>query len=233
MDDCEADPSCRTEHPRIRSDLAAVLRRLDDGPVSVEIPHPRTAEVQRAEFRRSTFLGTLLGLLQDVGAAPQALGFIRQAAQGDYAALARRAAADHRGFETAMAGGMALSVFCAENPDGAIGPDELAPACAVFPRGDRPPGYREPVRSTVPVLLISGFLDPITPPSGAEAVARHLTASRHVVIRNASHSYTGLSPCVDGIMAAFLETASVEGLDVSCVAGIKRPALVAAERPGR
>ena len=119
--------------------------------------------------------------------------------------------------------GMALSVFCGENPDGAVGPDELAPACAKWPRTDPGPVDEGPVRSSVPVLLISGYLDPITPPSGAAEIAKYLPNSLHLVIRNGSHSYTGLSPCLDGIMASFIEQASVNGLDTACVGSIRRP----------
>jgi hypothetical protein len=50
-----------------------------------------------------------------------------------------------------------------------------------------------------------------------------LPNGRHVVVRNGSHSFAGMSGCVDRIIAAFLETAAAERLDDSCVAGIQRP----------
>jgi pimeloyl-ACP methyl ester carboxylesterase len=222
--DCAADADCRTTYPELARELASVLGRLGKGPIAVTITHPTSGKEGPAEFSRATFLATMLGLLQNVGSARQALELIHQAAGNDFTPLARMAVDDHRGFETSIAAGMALSVFCGENPDGAVGPDELAPACAKWPRTDPGPVDEGPVRSSVPVLLISGYLDPITPPSGAAEIAKHLPNSLHLVIRNGSHSYTGLSPCLDGIMASFIEQASVNGLDTACVGSIRRPA---------
>jgi pimeloyl-ACP methyl ester carboxylesterase len=223
VDDCAADSACRERYPRIRAELAAVLRRLEQAPVAVEVTHPKTQRSARAMLGRDTFLATMLGVLQNVGSADQALDLIHRAARDDFAELGRLTVENHRGFETSISSGMALSVFCGENPQGAIGPDRVAGACSEWPRMEIPRGYGDPVRSTVPVLLVSGFLDPITPPRGAAKVAKHLPNSRHIVVRYASHSYTGLSPCLDGIMATFLEQAAVAGLDLSCIASIRRP----------
>ena len=36
--------------------------------------------------------------------------------------------------------------------------------CQQWPRGNMPAKYREPIKSNVPVLMLSGELDPVTPP---------------------------------------------------------------------
>jgi hypothetical protein len=93
---------------------------------------------------------------------------------------------------------------------------QLRQACGVLPRGAIPPGYREPVVSSTPVLLISGLFDPSTPPQYGDDVAQNLTHSRHITVHSGSHSYTGLSPCIDNVMADFIMRASVKDLDASC-----------------
>jgi pimeloyl-ACP methyl ester carboxylesterase len=65
---------------------------------------------------------------------------------------------------------------------------QLERAAEIIPRGKVSAEYREPVKSDIPTLLISGFIDPATPPRGAEEVARHLKNSRHVVVRYGSHA---------------------------------------------
>lgn len=50
-----------------------------------------------------------------------------------------------------------------------------------------PDRYREPVRSDVPALLISGTLDGRTPPANATAAAATLSNARTIVIEGASH----------------------------------------------
>ena len=42
------------------------------------------------------------------------------------------------------------------------------------PHGEIPAGLRDPVVSDVPTLLLSGALDPVTPPAWAEETARTL-----------------------------------------------------------
>jgi pimeloyl-ACP methyl ester carboxylesterase len=46
---------------------------------------------------------------------------------------------------------------------------------------------RSPVRSTVPVLMISGELDGLTPPSNALAALRTLPNGRHLLIQGVAH----------------------------------------------
>jgi hypothetical protein len=97
-----------------------------------------------------------------------------------------------------------------------------------------PADYHTPVHSEIPTLLISGFLDPATPPSGAEEVARQLPNAVHVVTRYGSHAYGGLSPCIDNIMADFVTLGSINGIDLACVDQVRRPPFVMkanAEKP--
>ena len=43
--------------------------------------------------------------------------------------------------------------------------------CGVWPHGEVPDGFHEPVVSDLPVLLMSGERDPVTPPHYAEMTA--------------------------------------------------------------
>jgi len=76
------------------------------------------------------------------------------------------------------------------------------------------------VKSDVPVLLVSGELDPVTPPWLAQNVAKTLSHSRLVLVHNATHnSYD----CIENLVADFIDKGTTEGLDTSCVEKIKRP----------
>jgi fermentation-respiration switch protein FrsA (DUF1100 family) len=78
-----------------------------------------------------------------------------------------------------------------------------------------------PVRSETPVLLISGALDPVTPPPHAEEVVKLLPGGLHVVVANVGH--VPANPCVHGMIAGFLKTGTAKGLDTGCAAAF--PAL--------
>ena len=90
-----------------------------------------------------------------------------------------------------------------------------ARACEVWPHAELDPAHWEPVASDVPTLLLSGGRDPVTPPANGEAVAAHLPNSLHIVVPGAGHGVGG--PCIQGIQARFIDTATVDGLDTSCV----------------
>ncbi|HKE57747.1 MAG TPA: alpha/beta hydrolase, partial [Pyrinomonadaceae bacterium] len=80
--------------------------------------------------------------------------------------------------------------------------------------------FLAPVKSDAPTLLISGALDPVTPPWLAKTVVQTLSRGRLIVIPNATHnSYE----CVENLVADFIDKGTAEGLDTACVDQIKRP----------
>ena len=94
-------------------------------------------------------------------------------------------------------------------------------ACREWPRGNIPAGYYQPVKSDVPVLILSGELDPATPLSFGQAAAQYLPNSRQVLIRNEAHGYG--SPCLRNLIAEFISRGSAKGLDTTCVELMRRP----------
>ena len=102
---------------------------------------------------------------------------------------------------------------------------EQRAACADWPSGAKPEWLNRPVASQVPVLLISGALDPVTAPAEAAAVAASLPRALHVTVPFGGHSYNGLwgLECVDGLRHEFIARGSADGLDTQCLARISRP----------
>ncbi|MGH9905729.1 MAG: alpha/beta hydrolase, partial [Pyrinomonadaceae bacterium] len=92
-------------------------------------------------------------------------------------------------------------------------------ACAVWPRG-QVSEHRRPIKSGIPTLLLSGELDPVTPPSGGDEVLRGLTQGVHVRINNNGHPIGSAGLCISTMMGAFIDKGSVGGLDQSCASKI-------------
>jgi hypothetical protein len=71
---------------------------------------------------------------------------------------------------------------------------------------------------------MSGLLDPVTPPSNGDEVARTLPNSLHVRIPYGAHSADGLrdAGCLATLRREFIDRGSVTGLDPSCAAEITR-----------
>jgi pimeloyl-ACP methyl ester carboxylesterase len=97
--------------------------------------------------------------------------------------------------------------------------------CAAWNVAPAGPCSSEPVRSDVPVLLISGAFDGIAPPDFAEAAASTLPNSRQLVFPGAGHAVFSSSPaCFAIVMANFLDRPS--DFDTSCLDAERVPAFV-------
>jgi len=70
--------------------------------------------------------------------------------------------------------------------------------------------------SDVPALLLSGALDPVTPPEYGEIAARSLSQSRHLIAEHNGHITSGYS-CAPTLISEFLETTDPQALDDSCL----------------
>jgi hypothetical protein len=165
---------------------------------------------------------------------------IHQAAAGDFAPMAQTARL-YASFMTSTADGFYQSVTCAEDV-AFIRDEEVAAAvagtmlgdfrirqqkaaCEGWPTRDLGPEILKPVVSDVPALLISGERDPVTPRSNGEKVVRTLKNGLHLIIADAGHSTQGMggNDCLDRVMDSFIAAGTIQGLDTSCVARMRRP----------
>jgi pimeloyl-ACP methyl ester carboxylesterase len=75
----------------------------------------------------------------------------------------------------------------------------------------------DPVQSEIPVLVLAGQFDPITPPLYAEAAAKSLTNAQVVTVPGAGHGVIDAGDCPTSLTAAFLEDPSAP-VDTACIA---------------
>lgn len=94
--------------------------------------------------------------------------------------------------------------------------------CQTWPTGDLQAGLAQPVSSSVPTLVSSGALDPITPPGFGDVAAATLAASTVVVHANSGHGATLQTPCGTQNLHAFLADPTTPH-DTSCAAAITTP----------
>jgi pimeloyl-ACP methyl ester carboxylesterase len=107
--------------------------------------------------------------------------------------------------------------------------------CEQWPRGVLPDDYGEPVRSDKPTLILSGDLDPVTPPRWGELVLENLPNARHIVVAGAGHGVSAYG-CAPRLVDEFLRSADASSLDAACLEKLKRPGFllnpVATAQPG-
>ena len=97
-------------------------------------------------------------------------------------------------------------------------------ACALWPRANIAKDYGDPVQSDVPVLILTGQWDPVTPPSNGDATAKTLKNSLHIVVPQGAHGIGGLEnvDCILRITTEFLERGTTNGIDTACVKTVRR-----------
>jgi fermentation-respiration switch protein FrsA (DUF1100 family) len=79
-------------------------------------------------------------------------------------------------------------------------------ACRAWPAGSVPPSYGQPVESDVPVLLLSGILDPVVPPKWGDLAASGLPNSLHLVLPDAHHLS---GECYESVLRTFFQNPSL------------------------
>ena len=75
--------------------------------------------------------------------------------------------------------------------------------CRFWPRGPVPATFRQPVRSSVPTLLLAGEFDPVTPPEWAELAWRHLAHGRLLISPGLGHGALDSDSCGVAVTRAF------------------------------
>jgi hypothetical protein len=79
------------------------------------------------------------------------------------------------------------------------------------------------VTSAVPALVLSGDLDPVTPPTWGQSAADHLSNSRHIVAPATGHGVIATG-CGLRLIREFIIAGRADGLDISCIGSLRRPA---------
>lgn len=236
---CAGDAACQARFGDPATTYLALRKSLKERPVSVSLPDPTTGEPEHLEFS-SEHLATVLRLA--IYSADQAallpLALDRAGKAGDFVPLAGQFLLMSHAFEDMLAFGMHNSVVCAEDVPffpaadeidrvamegtflGTAPVDSLSNLCKVWPRGPADADLHEPLETSVPVLLLSGGNDPVTPPAYAEEARKSMKNNLHIVIPGLGHGQI-VAPCIDDVLARFLDSGTTVNLDVSCTRDVK------------
>ncbi len=237
---CAKDPNCHRTYPTADADFRQLLARLDQSAPTLTIPaganRPAATTIT---VTRGLFAEAFRNVLYTPEGAAQAQKLIRQLLGGDERSLAETALAGRTvlGGER-LAAGFFLSVTCTEDvPYLSANADAMADdtfggtyrlvqqraACKEWPRGTVSAAHRQPIRSAIPTLLLSGEFDPVTTPAGAEEVRRGLVNGRHIVIKNNGHPIGNAEACIGRMIGQFLEAGSAASIDAQCAADNPAP----------
>jgi pimeloyl-ACP methyl ester carboxylesterase len=234
---CEADAACRQAFPDLPGKFQQLMTGLEEGPQTVNFTHPVSGAQETEPFTAPELAATvrLLSYTPETAALLPLL-IHTSASEGRYDLLAAQSRLVSEDLSESISFGMNLSVLCAEDFPfmdlstaeqaargtylGNIQYEELEAMCAIWPRGQVPADFKEPVEGNTPVLLLSGEADPVTPPQNALQVAETLPNSLALTAAGQGHNVI-LRGCMPQIAYEFIQSGSTQNLDTTCVEQIQ------------
>ncbi len=227
---CADDPSCGDAFPGLPEAFRELVTRYRDTREDLIVTHPRSGVGTEIEFSRDVLASALRFLAYN----PQTQALIpylvhEAAATGDPSRLASQAMIVTDQMDDMIAIGLNFAVGCAEDwpdwprdvdtADTLLGDAMLEfydQVCSWWPAGEAPADFHQPFDRDVPVLALSGELDPVTPPEYGNEAASQYSDSLHLIGRGRGH-IVSTDPCFAGIVAEFIADADHGDLDTDCM----------------
>ena len=196
------------------------LQDLLEGRLSIETLDPDRLAVP-VLLDGDGFISAVSSAFYSSASIPKLPQALRETRQNSYAGILR--VLPLLLFSKSQADGVYNSVMCSEDGGFALAdvnlsgvypeiapalqqaPEELLRTCQTWQVPPLEPKANQPIRSSVPSLLLSGELDQVTPPEFAERVAQGLDRHYRYVLPGLSHAVFGSSDCVSRMMSEFLQ----------------------------
>jgi len=226
---CHADATCNETFPDLAEAFTLLVERYSEAAQNLVVTHPRTGQGMDLRFTRDV----LASALRFLSYGPQSQMMIpylvhEAAATGDPSRIATQALIVHEQMDDMIAIGLNFAVGCSEDwpdwPDidqshtllGNSMSEFYEQVCAWWPAGDVPRDFHTPFNSEVPILILSGQHDPVTPPEYGDEAAAQFSNSVHLVGAGLGH-IVATHPCFGGIVHEFVASAEVDKLDTGCM----------------
>jgi pimeloyl-ACP methyl ester carboxylesterase len=237
---CEGEALCNKVYPDLRVLINSMRSQLARRPARATIVDPRTGDRADIQVNENVFLSGIFRPLYVAELASLLPLGISAAASGDFNPLLAQNLELADDIAENLAIGMHLSVICAEDVPritradleaagrsffGRALVDDFLRACRNWPRGAVPEDYYSPVVSDVPALILSGGIDPATPPRHGDEVAATMQNARHLVAPELGHGVS-LHGCAPRLIESFVRAGSAAAIDGKCLQRIPRPLFV-------
>jgi pimeloyl-ACP methyl ester carboxylesterase len=230
---CESDAACNARFPNLQQTFARVLRELQLTPVSIKVPDPSTGQRKTIRIGAAEFAIAIRLLAYHPNSIAMLPLLIQEAGDGNLVPLGAQYSMTLGSLSEQIAVGMHNAIVCTEDvpyyDEAAIDYDGLAASymgnaqletlqaiCSVWPSGAIDENFKQPLATALPVLLLSGDADPITPPRYAEAAAVKMTNSLHLIGRHQGHGQVAVG-CMPQLVAKFVDSADPGQLETECL----------------
>ncbi|RYY76967.1 MAG: alpha/beta hydrolase [Gammaproteobacteria bacterium] len=232
---CAETPACMSHYGDIVEKAQRVSNQLLVKSQEIKIAHPRTQEKITVTLTAQDFSGVVRLALYNRDISSLLPQVISEAHAGEYELFASLSyLAKSKSEMSGISYGMHYTIACTE--DYPLYKDKNASdtnvflnsnivqhyseICAQWPHASLPTDYWDDIKSDIPTLVLSGAMDPVTPPRWGDLVARKLTNATHVVAPGGHHIITG-DGCISQLIAAFIATGDGKNIDTKCALNIQ------------
>jgi pimeloyl-ACP methyl ester carboxylesterase len=226
---CTKDARCQGKFGDTYQTLYRLRDRLREQPAVVTLRDPNSFEPAHVQMGAEDLAAIVRFYAYSPLTAALLPLMLHEADQGNYEPLLsqKKMLADSLGTE--ISGGMELSVICTEDADllssnaadgttlmGESTIERIKSACSIWPKGQRPADFHQPFASALPVLILEGQYDPVTPPAYGEQVLKNLTHARLLVAEGQGHG-VGAAGCMPKLVGEFVDDLEPSKLNASCL----------------
>ncbi|MDE0746697.1 MAG: alpha/beta hydrolase [Porticoccaceae bacterium] len=229
ISECENLSRCQQQFPSLRKALATTEVELMLSPVKAQIFHPMTGQPTEFLLTHDKFLSVIRLALYSPTTRVLLPYAIHQAGEKNYQAVLGLYSLTMEGIDIAM--GMHASVVCSEDIHrlstdlsteletsymGRTMFTELSKVCSVWPSTKVDETFSAPISNNIPTLLLSGELDPATPPDWAILAMADMKNATHLVAPHAAHG-VAMQSCANRLVAQLVDEGSTAELDGDCL----------------
>ena len=233
LDRCSEDAACAAQFPDLRKDFQRLRDTLKDSVIPVHVPNPVTGQLETLDFSSDHMAAAIRLFLYNHRTIALLPLLISEAANGNLVPMAAQFQMVVVSLNEALNIGMHNAVMCTEDTpfidfaavdQAALDASYLGPLqleairtmCSVWPKGPLDDDLRSPLATDMPVLLLSGDSDPITPPQYAELAAVEMRNAWLLTGKNQGHGL-GAIGCMPRVIDMFIENMRLEDGDADCL----------------
>lgn len=217
---CSENPECYANLGDTRLLLDELLNQLSHSPIETRYRHPRTGEYLTTSVGQNHLISVFRMLSYQPSTAVMLPTLVANAKRDGFADILALNHIVVESMQESISHGLQLSVICSESipflaqADVEAEADTLLGAqliefsrsqCEGWPQKAVLEDFHSLAAHDIPTLVVTGELDPVTPPRYGDVIAAGLTNAQHITVKGEGHSVLNVG-CLPRLVADFVET---------------------------
>lgn len=225
---CQEQSACKEAFGDVEQQMWELLEKVDDEKPVIRLQNFSTGEYDDITLTKDSIAIAIRMFSYSASSMNLLPLMINKANNGQLETIASQANMINSMMQQSMSN-VELSILCAEDmpfyPESIedkkhtiFGKDfmeKTKKTCSYWPHIEVDSSFKDPVKSDLPVLLLSGELDPVTPPEFADLTMQTLSNAQHLVAKGQGHNVFPLG-CMPDIITDFFEEPEKD-LDTECM----------------